>query len=69
MYVCAADFMCVRVSGYCSRNLYVGHGGQKFVGFGIWFFFFFFFFKFVMCGLLWIDGLRNIVRDFFFSFF
>ena len=53
MYVCAADFMCVRVSGYCSRNLYVGHGGQKFVGFGIWFFFFFFnSFCVGYCGLM-----------------
>ena len=28
MYGCAADFMWVRVLGYCSRDLYVGHGGK-----------------------------------------
>ena len=33
MYVCAADFMWVRVSGYCSRDLYVGHGGLEICGF------------------------------------
>ena len=33
MYVCAADFMCARVSGYCTRDLYVGHGGSEICGF------------------------------------
>ena len=49
MYVCAADFMWVRVSGYCSRDLYVGHGGLEICGF--WYMVFY---LFILISSVWV---------------